>query len=95
MGAARPKLLIDRLAPFPSGCTLYAVVERLHSEAHQITLDASVVEALDETALEALMVIAAAQRERGNQFSIENPSAAFSADLTVFGVTPEDLNANS
>lgn len=91
MAGSRPKTLIDRLPAFPAGEAMMAYASRLRDGPCKITLDASRVEALAPGALEGLLVIAAEQRRRGHAFALENASEAFLSDLTLYGVSPEQL----
>ena len=91
MAAPRPKLLIDRLPAHPSGAALMPVIERLRTGPHKVTLDASQVETLSPTGLEALLVIAATQEGRDDGFALQNASEAFLAELRMYGVRPEQL----
>ena len=67
------------------------LVETLREAPCKITLDASRVERMDATGLEGLLVIAKTQRDRKDNFSLENPSEGFQSDLTFFGVDPAHL----
>ncbi|MEM1237826.1 MAG: STAS domain-containing protein [Pseudomonadota bacterium] len=84
-------MLIDRLPEHPAGPGLMPVIEKLRSGPHKVTLDGSRVASVDPTGLEALLVIAATQRARGDGFALENPSEAFLEELALMGVSDEQL----
>ena len=87
----KPKLLIDRLPEHFTGLDMMHLVEKLRQSPCKITLDGSRVASFEATGLEALLVIAETQRDRGNGFAIENPSDALLADLGLLGVEPDQL----
>lgn len=91
----RAKVLIDRLPARLEGRALMPVIGKLRDGPHNVTLDASQVEALAATGLEGLLVIAATQAARGNSVKIENASEAFLADLALMGVSPDQLRGTA
>lgn len=91
MAPRNPKMLIDRLATHLTGASLMPVVAKLRDGPCAVTLNAGRVERIDIGGLEALLVLAKTQIERGHPFELDAPSHAFSEELAFYGVAPEQL----
>ncbi|MEO0484309.1 MAG: hypothetical protein AAF092_00205 [Pseudomonadota bacterium] len=85
------KLIIERLPKTPDYAALLPILERVSDGPCTVTLDGSRIADLPAPGLEALLVLAATQRARGDGFSMENLSEPAQADLALYGVTPEHL----
>lgn len=84
-GRTRPAKIIDRLSAVPDPNELAPIVAKLRNGSCNVTLDGALVERLNDPAFQTLAMVHKTQTQRGHGFTLQSPSDALMADLSLFG----------
>lgn len=87
-GPAVPKVM-DRLAAVPAPDALAPLVTKMIAGPCHVSLHADRVTRVDTVALQLLLAMGAHQAAQACAFQIDAPSAAWTHDLALFGLSPD------